>query len=240
MGYSKIQLVQGYNLVGAQFTQVGGDVLNLATVGTLDDSFTGFDEEGYYTVSLKKWDTARQSYTSYGWSGTSPEDFGVVEDDSLNNLWLNGDYEDDGSTMAPNAGFWIQADGTGNFTVSGEVPTEDVTINLVAGYNLVANPFPAPVKISAFGTLGSMYSGFDEEGYYTVTLKTWDTARQSYNTYGWTGTSPEDFGVVEDDSLNNLWLNGDYEDDGKSVDTGRAVWIYADKAGTITFKSPVQ
>jgi hypothetical protein len=58
-----------------------------------------------------------------------------------------------------------------------------------------------------------------------------------YEFYGWAGTSGTD--VDGDSSLDNTWTDMDaYAVEGK-IKAGEAVWIIAEKAGTMTFKAPV-
>ena len=137
--------------------------------------------------------------------------------------------------MDKSAAAWIIADGAGTMTVSGEVPSEaTVTVPLTAGFNMVANPYPAKVPVSEFGVLDASFAGFNEEGDYATFMKIWDGA--NYATYGWSGSSGTD--VLDDPSLDNKWLNKDLEEVDKDVDFGIGVWIIAEKAGNITFTNP--
>jgi hypothetical protein len=231
VGYEKVNLNKGFNMIGVQFVQVGGAVKDLATVGSLDDSFAGFDEDGYYATEMRVWTGTGYSY--YGWTGTSGTD--LLDEADLDNLWLDDNQEDAGEKLEASSGFWVNAEKAGTLTISGEVPSSDsVDVNLVAGFNMVANPYPGAVKIAQFGTLDSTFAGFDEDGYYATEMRVWTGTGYSY--YGWTGTSGTD--LLDEADLDNLWLNDNQEDDGKSIEFGHAVWINAEKAGKITFKNP--
>ena len=237
VGYEKISLNVGYNMIGVQFTQVGGEDLPLSTVATLDDSMAGFDEEGTYATEMQVWDGS--NYTTYGWAGTSPEEF--MEEASLNNQWLDyNDYVSVDDSLSAGAGFWIKvSSGTaGTLTIAGEVPSTDtVAVPLVAGFNMVANPYPGSAVVSDFGVLDSGLAGFDEEGTWKTEMQYWDGA--NYKTYGWAGTSPGEY--MDESSLDNKWLDyNDYELVSDSIPFGHAVWIKAEKAGTITFSSPTK
>ena len=234
VGYDKITINEGFNMIGAQFLKVGGSDLDLSTVGTLDSQMPGFDSDGNYDTELRVWNG--RGYEYYGWSGTSGTD--VLEDSTLDNKWLNGDLEEpEDETVSASGGFWIKAGTSGTITISGEVPSaSSIEVPLIAGFNLVANPFPADVKLSEFGQMDSSYPGFDSDGNFAAELRTWNG--RGYEYYGWSGTSGTD--VLEDSSLDNKWLNGDLEEeDDTKVLLGHAVWIKTEAAGKITFTSPI-
>ena len=216
-------------MIGVQFNQVGGNALALSSVGSLDDTMAGFDDEIIFATEMRVWDG--NGYDTYGWTGTSGTD--VLEDESMDKQWLNFDLEDDGSTMAPGAAMWIKAGSTGTLTVSGEVPEETTrTVNLAAGFNMLAYPYPMEVPISTFATLDTSMAGFDEEIIFATEMRVWDG--NGYDTYGWTGTSGTD--ILEDSSMDNKWLNYDLEDNGDTLSFGEGFWIKAATPGTLTFK----
>ena len=231
VGYQKVALDPGYNMIGMQFVEVGsGDAKALADAATLDSSMAGFDDEGTYATELKVWKNG--NYTTFGWSGTSGTD--VLDDSTFDNKWLNGDLEETADELAAEDAVWIKAEKAGTVTVCGQVPSESsVTVPLVAGYNMVANPYPKTVKVADFGVLSANLAGFDDEGTYATELKVWKNG--NYTTFGWSGTSGSD--VLGDPSLDNKWLNGDLEETDDTVDFGHGVWIKAASAGSITFSA---
>ena len=118
--------------------------------------------------------------------------------------------------------------------MSGEVPSEGtVTVPLSVGYNMVCNPYPRTVKASDFGVLSSDMAGFDEDGNYATKMMIWKDG--NYTTLGWSGTSGTEY--LEDSSLDNKWLNLDYEETEDTVDYGHGVWIKAGSSGSITFSA---
>ena len=230
VGYQRMNLTAGWNMIGVQFVKVGtGEAKALPDAMTLDAGMSGFDEDGNYATVLKVWDGS--NYTTYGWSGTSAGEY--MDDPTLNNKWLDGDYQEvPEASLAAEDAIWIKAEKAGTVLVSGQVPTNTVvTVPLVAGWNMVANPFPKSVKVSTFGVLSSNMEGFDEDGNYATVLKVWDG--NNYTTYGWSGTSAGEY--MDDSTLNNKWLDGDYQETNDNVDFGHGVWIKAGSAGTITF-----
>ena len=234
VGYEKVNLVTGFNMVGIQFVDVGTRAAkDLSSATQLDSSMSGFDEDGNYASKIQIWNGTK--YSTFGWSGTSGTDY--LEDSSLDNKWLNADYEETDDVMDKGSAAWIIAEKAGTMTVSGEVPSEDsVEIDLVAGFNMVANPYPGTVKVADFGVLDATFAGFDEDGNYASKIQVWNGTK--YSTFGWSGTSGTDY--LEDSSLDNKWLNADYEETDDTVDFGHGVWVIAEKAGKITFTSPTK
>jgi len=232
VGYQKVTLDPGYNMIGMQFVEVGsGDAKALADAATLDSSMAGFDDEGTYATELMVWKNG--NYTTFGWSGSSPSEY--MEEPSLDNKWLDLNLEEDSNAFldAPDA-VWIKAATAGTVTVCGQVPTNDVvTIPLSAGYNMVANPFPKTVRVADFGELSANLAGFDDEGTYATELMVWKNG--NYTTFGWSGSSPSEY--MEEPSLDNKWLDLNLEETEDTVDFGHGVWIKAAEAGTITFRA---
>ena len=222
----------GYNMIGVQFTEVGtAAAKDLMTAPQLDSTMAGFDAEGNYATEMMVWEGG--TYTTYGWSGNSGTV--VLEDSSLDNKWLNIDLEEvEGEEAPPYTAVWIKAGSAGSVTISGQVPTNDVTVALSTGYNMVANPFPMNVPVTTFGVLSSGMAGFDAEGNYATEMMVWKNG--TYATYGWSGHSGTV--VLEDSSLDNKWLDIDLEETDDMVDFGHGVWIKAGSAGSITFKAP--
>ena len=229
MGYQKVSLDAGYNMIGMQFVEVGSaDAKALADAAKLDAAMSGFNEDGDYATELKVWRNG--TYTTFGWSGSSGTD--VLGDDSLDNKWLNKDLEETADELDAEDAVWIKAEKAGTVTVCGQVPSEStVTVPLAAGYNMVANPYPKTVKVADFGVLSANMAGFNEDGDYATELKVWKNG--TYTTFGWSGSSGTD--VLGDDSLDNKWLNKDLEETDDTVDFGHGVWIKAGSAGSITF-----
>ena len=244
VGYTKVSLEAGLNLIGSQFLLVGGQTPNINELTTSLDGQSGYDDSTYSpTTELRVW--TGNGYDTYGWTGDllkdSPELAGEmgVTDDSIDNQWLDMDYAVTEDPLANGQGFWIKAGSAGSVTLAGEVPSGDsITINLVAGLNLVAYPWPMNVDLAKIQVTGQ--KGYDNDSYNPTTeIRVW--AGNGYDTYGWTGSlltdSPDlasEMGVT-DDSLDNKWLNMDYEVPDEPINLGTGFWIKAQNAGTVTF-----
>ena len=235
VGYTKIQLNEGYNMIGVQFSDIGGAEKSLTSVFTLDETFAGYDDDYKFSNKMRVWDGVKESYAFYGWAGSSGTD--VDDDPTLDNTWTDMEaYAVEGEFFSVGSGAWIITDKSGTLTVSGEVKLEDVTIDLVAGYNIVCNPFPCEVSITDFGVLDSSFAGYDDDYKFSNKMRVWDGVKESYAFYGWAGSSGTD--IDDDPSLDNTWTDMEaYAVDGK-IKPGEAVWIITEKAGTMTFKAP--
>ena len=230
VGYEKINLKTGFNMIGVQFVQVGGNNLDLGTVGTLNAEMPGYDEDGNYDTEMQVWNG--NGYDYYGWAGDSGSK--VDNDPDLDNKWLDMDNEEIDEIAAKGSGFWILAKQAGTLTISGEVPSSAVTIQLTTGFNMVANPFPGGVAVSDFGVLDSSFPGYDEDGDYDTEMQVWNG--NGYDYYGWAGDSGSK--VDNDPDLDNKWLDMDNELVDDVIPYGNAVWILTKRAGSITFTPP--
>jgi hypothetical protein len=222
-------------MIGVQFVKVGGADMDLSSVAQLDNSFQGFDEEGFFATELKVWNGVN-GYDNYGWSGTSATEY--LEDSTRDNSWLTADLDVPLEKAKAGSGFWIVAANAGTITLAGEVPSEaSVTMDLGNGFNMVANPYPGTVPVSTFGMLDDKFPGFDEEGFFKVEMKIWNGVN-GYDNYGWSGTSASEY--LEDPTRDNMWLTADLDvpDATKTVSYGTAVWITTEQTGTITFTAP--
>ena len=61
VGYQKIALSEGFNLVGLQFTKIGGTAKDLSTFSVLDETFDGYDDDYKFTSRLRTWDKTNQA-----------------------------------------------------------------------------------------------------------------------------------------------------------------------------------
>ena len=181
-------------------------------------------------TKLQVWDGTDNSYTTYGWAGNSGTE--VDDEPELDNTWVDSGCEAlDGESLSPSEGVWIIAEKAGTALVSGEVVTTNITVNLVAGYNTVCNPYPMAVPVSTFGRLDNSYAGA------VTKLQVWDGTDNSYTTYGWAGNSGTE--VDDEPELDYTWVDSGCEKTTDTIPAGAAVWIIAEKAGTITFTAPV-
>jgi hypothetical protein len=150
------------------------------------------------------------------------------------NFFANADI-----TLENGDAYWIvSASNSAKVTITGEVPTTANSINIVPGYNMVANPYPKAVKINDLFTISGL-TGLDwtfatEAG---DTLMIWDPSAQGYiTTLNYTGdvVTPEMEGMgIEAGKWfdMNFFANAEVE-----IPASGAFWIVSSGNGTLTFK----
>ena len=117
VGYNKLTLNAGFNLIGSQFLNIGQteqDINEFANNNTLP----GLDEEFEFQTTLRVWNGV--GYTTYGWyadgDGSNPE----MDWPEADAKWILNDQSDIADVTIPiGAGFWIYtptAAGTVTFT----------------------------------------------------------------------------------------------------------------------------
>lgn len=232
VGYTKVTLQQGYNMIGVQFQDIGSNdgAKSITNAGTLDAEFAGYDDNYDFPTQMEVWNGS--GYDFYGWAGTSGTS--VDNDPSLDNTWTDLDAYAVADTLQAGGGFWIKAAKAGTITLCGEVVVGDVVVNLSEGYNIVANPYPKSVKITNFGRLDDGFVGYDDNYDFPTTMEVWTGS--GYSFYGWAGTSGTS--VDNDPTLDYTWTDLDAYAVNDEIPAGVSVWIKAAKSGTITFSAP--
>ena len=243
VGYNKVTLSPGLNMLGSQFvlvgTQADQDMNEMAQV----TGQNGYDANYNPTTTIRVWNGG--GYVRYGWSGNLLEDspdladeMGVT-DHSLDNKWLDDRYEVTDETVSIGSGFWLSAGNAGTVMFSGEVPSTNsvVSVNVAPGLNMLSYPWPVAADMQKIQISGQ--KGYDANYNPTTTIRVWNGG--GYVRYGWSGNLLEDspdladeMGVT-DHSLDNKWLNDKYEVETQPIAIGTGFWISAEKAGTVTF-----
>ena len=207
-------------------------------------------ETGVGYARLQKW-TPGTGYTSYEWTGE-----GVAEAwdwEGIDNKWLTSGSEEIATVdVSKGEGFWLWLDPAEvsesiTITVSGQVPSDGtVTVPLVAGYNLIANPFPVAIDIQnlEFSNLPTIDVN-TESGMGYARLQTW-TPGTGYTSYEWTGE-----GIAEAwdwEGIDNKWLTSGSEAVAENVmiPAGASFWLWLDPQTpnlsanvSVTFTNPM-
>jgi hypothetical protein len=103
------------------------------------------------------------------------------------------------------------------------------TVDVVEGFNLIANPFPCAISVQDIKT---DLAGVDEEWMYQTTMRIWTGT--GYTTYGWFDADDGTLGEMPE--WNSSWLLNDMSDIAKAtLKVGEAIWFIAPAAGTVTF-----
>ena len=241
VGYQKIDIANGFTMIGTSFQSVG--VENTISVQDIKASgLTGLDwtfatETG---DTMQIWDASAQGYlTMLNYTGdvVTPEmaEMGIEAGKWFDmNTFANAEM-----TLENGDAFWILSSATGaKVTIAGEVPTTSNSINIVPGFNMIANPYPKAVKVNDLFTITGL-TGLDwtfatEAG---DTLQIWDASAQGYLTMlNYTGdeVTPEMEGMgIEAGKWfdMNTFANAETE-----IPAGGAFWILSSGTGTLTFK----
>ena len=218
VGYNKLTLQAGYNLLGNNWNLVGGEDGNVTDVLDAKD-LSGLDSQGNFTSQIQIWEG--DGYAFYGWAG-------YVGDATYDYKWLNQSTLEPVDLPAPKGtAFWIKAGAAADVTFSGEVATnETYTIQVSAGYNLLANPFPETISIQQIQS--ENLSGLDAQGNFTSQLQLWEG--DGYAFYGWAG-------YTGDPAYDYKWLNMSTLEPatGVNIDIGTGFWIKTGSNANIDF-----
>jgi hypothetical protein len=228
-------------MIGTSFQSVGVEnslhVQDIKASGLVGLDWTFATEAG---DTLMIWDASVQGYlTTLNYTGDvltpEMEGMGVEAGKWFDmNFFANADI-----TLENGDAYWIvSASNSAKVTITGEVPTTANSINIVPGYNMVANPYPKAVKINDLFTISGL-TGLDwtfatEAG---DTLMIWDPSAQGYiTTLNYTGdvVTPEMEGMgIEAGKWfdMNFFANAEVE-----IPASGAFWIVSSGNGTLTFK----
>ena len=230
VGYTKVTVNSGLNLLGSSFVQVGtGEALDINDAIKVS-GLPGLNEtmERFLTTVL-------------AWTGTSYDTYGfITEEEAIanewpeaSNKWLLGDFTDIAAVPVPAGdGFWVQTTGTGTITLVGQVPaaaTTDVTIN--PGLNLISCPYAKEINIQDVKVNG--LPGLNETmDRFVTTILLWTGT--SYDTYGY--LTEEEAVANEWSEAADKWLLGDMTDIADvTIPAGAGFWIQTTGTGSVTF-----
>ena len=230
VGYQKITLQPGFNLIASQFNLVGGETKTIQELIEAANSLPGLDGEGDFQTTMRIWNGT--GYSTYGW--LDADDGSENEMPEWNSKWLLGDMSDLAATeVAPGMGCWIITPTATSITFDGEVPASSSTaVAINNNFNLVANPLPTAINIQNIQPSGSLL-GLDGEGEFQTTMRVWNGT--GYSTYGW--LDADDGTENEMPEWNSKWLLGDMSDLANvTIAAGQGFWIISPKAtGSVTF-----
>ena len=214
MGYQKITLTQGYNMVSPMFNAIGGDV---KAIKDIFEEKTGWvsDEAETDADYIKIWYNGGYAYTYF------------VSSDA-DDAWANGEdaFTETEDTIPENVGFWLYNRGAQKtVTLAGEVPVGDVTLTLNPGYTMLANPFAAPLPVKSIVAISGAFVS-DEAETDADYIKIWRNG--GYNATYFVSSDADD-----------AWANGEdaFTETDDTIAPGEAFWFYR-RGSTMTIKIP--
>ena len=215
VGYNKVTLTSGYNMLGFQFLNIGQDEQDINEVINGDTDLPGLDAEGNTTYGLMDKNDGTEN-----------------EMPAWDSKWVLKDFSDLATgDCAVGDGFWIQTTAAAEITFSGEVPEEDTKeVQVASGYNLLSNPFPEALPIQSVQS--NDLPGLDAEGNFQSFIKVWNGS--GYTTYGWMDAN--DGTENEMPAWNSKWVLKDFSDlASTTISIGAGFWVQTSAAATITF-----
>ncbi|MDD4061889.1 MAG: hypothetical protein PHW08_14475, partial [Kiritimatiellae bacterium] len=176
VGYSKLTIHPGLNMIGAGFQVVGGaGAQDMQTIFVDEDGANFGGESSVEADNILTWDPTAgggiggyTTYYKYDSNGTYPE---------YDNIWY---FQDDNEITAPidlSTGFWYKSLSTTSIvmTVAGEVPASNtVSVTIHPGLNMVAFPFTAGFAINAAVDWAASGADGGESSVEADNIITWD------------------------------------------------------------------
>ena len=218
VGYTKITLTPGYNMVSPMFNAIGGDVKAIKDI---------FEEKTGWVAA----DTdADADYIRVWYNGGYKFTYFVSTDVNDDGAWANGEdsYTETEDTIPENVGFWLYNRGSQKtVTLAGEVPDDDVSLTLIPGYTMLANPFAAPLPIKSIVATSGEFVGADTD------------ADADYIRIWRNGGYAAVYFVSTDADDNGAWANGEdsYTETDDTIAPGEAFWFYR-RGSTMTITIP--
>ena len=119
VGYQKINLNSGYNMLGVQFNEVGGSSKTLADVFTGNLPDMEYDETAdalVWNAKILQWNGG--GYNTYYWVGNKGEE--IFEDSSYDNVWVADELGENiaSGTIGIGDGFFVWLNSADNATIS--------------------------------------------------------------------------------------------------------------------------
>lgn len=245
VGYQKITLQPGFNLIGAGFVEVGsGDSFALKDVFQGSDVASatagGGADEGDL---IQLFDAEDQTYTKEYYFFTANGAYGAEYDNKWYDVADDSVPTDDGLTVSDlgdATGFWYQFRGNSSVTLTtaGQVSTNSVTITIKPGFNCIVYPFPADFDFTAldWATAGATAGGGADEG---DLIQIFSGEDQTYTKEYYFFTADGAYGAEYD----NKWYDvaDDSEPTTETIPAGSGFW-YQHRGNTtfsITLPSPI-
>ena len=208
VGYQKVTLTPGYNMLSPAFSYVGGGEKAIIDLFEEKDGFVAADtdaEADYISV----WYGGGYAYTYFFSSDAA--------DDDADAKWASDQdsFSETPDILPANTGFWFYNRGASKtVTLSGEVPTNDVSVAISSGYTMLSNPFSAPLPVKSIIATSGAFTGADtdaEADYISV----WRNG--GYDATYFFSTDAEDAWASDQDS---------FTETDESIGPGEAFWFY--------------
>jgi len=239
VGYTKINLDIGLNLLGQQYVNVGDDdALNVQELIT-SDNLAGHDQS--YNPLSELWVFENGGYKFYKYiSAQDANDWDEYVDENGTNWvgkWVDANYVVADFPVDTARGLWVKTTTQSQVFFKGQVFSEtNYTVNVESGLNLISNPFPVKWDIQNFTTL-------DLEGHdtgYNPQSEIWIFVNGGYKFYKFISAQDAvDWDeYVDENGTNwvNKWVDANYVvADEITVDPGYGFWVRTSSNASMKF-----
>lgn len=195
-------------------------------------NFLGLSEDLMDNTDFMSWNPDIPGYEYFIWCGDGDgTELGFPE---LDNKWIVWDLVVTNHPVRSGTGFFIVTTREAMGVIDGIVNTNDVVqIEVHAGENLLANPFPAPISIQDIQS--SDLVGIDMNNTFRAKLRYWTGIQ--YDEYGWCAEGQgETLGMPE---WNSRWLHIDASAEAvQTIGIGEIFWIVTPVPATLTIAKP--
>ena len=219
VGYQKLSLVNGLNLVAAPFVAVGGETADINETMTSSDMKTG--------TLANFWNNGSYETLYYYDEDSDGGIYDTDEETCLGPGWGNANQIVVSQDMVRGDGFWIQSSGAAENTFAGEVSTNTVSLTLNDGLNLVGNPFPKDISIQKITSddlrTGTLANFWNNGSYETVYYYDEDSDGGVYDT-------------DEETCLGPGWGNANQIVVNHTISSGEGFWIQSSGAASASIE----
>ena len=226
VGYMKLTLQPGYNMIANNFVTVGEEELFKISEMFQDDENATANMDSSSADRIDTWDVASQQYVSYyRMTNRRQTDFWWGKEGAAT------ETTDSFENIGDGAFYYNQkTEGTLTLTLSGQVKSSNTEITISPGFNLICNPYPSDL---AFTELDWSDAVANMDSTSADRIDTWDAASQQYVSYYYlTNRRQTEFWWGKEGSTTPT------ED---PIPAGQAFFYYSQKQSdwTLTLVSPV-
>jgi hypothetical protein len=211
VGFAKVNLAQGLNIIGAPFVTVGDTETTLMDLFDVNDMKAGSSTANSDSV-LVYTGSGYETYFLYAYAGPSYDQI----------AWVDTSFVEVDVTLQPGQAVWLRRqDPAADITFKGEVVSSASTdISLSTGLNMVSYPYSISASLNDFdisnATAGSSTANSDSVLVYT------GSGYNTYFLYAYAGPSYDQI----------AWVNTSFVEVDVDMPIGKGVWYRAQPATT--------
>ena len=232
VGYTKVQLDAGMNLLGQQFVNVGDDAaLNIQKIIT-SANLPGFDSSTPPIAQSEIW-IYDGSYNNYYYiSAANAIAWSAPE---MGGTWVDYTYQPADEVIDASQGVWIKTEIASEIIFSGQVYSEtNATVSVISGLNLISNPFPVVWDIQNMSSPDLI--GFDSSTPPIAQSELWVYNNGSYDCYYF--ISEANAIAWSSPGMAGTWVDYTYTPANVTINPSKGFWLNTISPATIKFTRP--